>query len=414
MRRLCASAALFFSVALPTLSIAATLSVTAPASMNVGDTITARVYVDSKGIAINNAEAVLNFPTDILSIVSVSRSSSVFSLWVEEPSFSNAAGTMSFNGGQPNPGFTGSSGLLTTVTLRAKKSGSANLSLSNAAVRANDGLGTNVLTGSSGASIQIAAATPAQPAEAVPADTTAGPRPVIRSATHPNQDAWYADKNPRFEWELPSGVTAVQTGIGASPGAVPTVTYSPAVTAKNLDPLSDGTSYFKLRFRTSAGWGPIATYRLNIDTTAPHIPEHEVSYDASSKVINIRAEGTDALSGVAQYEILIDARSVATVSAGDMMKSGAAVSYSESGPHVATIVAVDGAGNRTSVDTSFTVPASLGEQILFKIGPLSITLMQAFLCMFILTLLSLGLAIVSTVRLHRLKSKLHREPRRSQ
>lgn len=411
--RFCFALAIFFISATPFLSTAATLTVSAPTSMQVGDTITARIYVDSKGVAINNAEAVLLFPTDTLSIVSVSRASSVFSLWVEEPSFSNAAGTMSFNGGQPNPGFTGSSGLLTSVTLRAKKSGSANLSLSNAAVRANDGLGTNVLTGATGASIQISAAA-AQPVESVRTDTTAGPRPVIRSATHPNETAWYADKNPRFEWDLPTGVTAVQTGIGFSPTAAPSVTYTPPVSAKNLDPLSDGTSYFRVRFKTQSGWGPVATYQLNIDTTAPRIPSHDVSYDVLNKSLTVRAEASDAHSGIERYEILVDSRSIQSIPASDMKASGVSIPFDDSGSHSATIVAVDAAGNRTSVDQQFAVPASLGEQTLFNVGPLSVSLMQAFLVMLILTIVSLALAIVATLRLHRLKAKLHRESRRSQ
>lgn len=414
MTRLCATLALVVIAATPLLSTAATLTISAPGSMSVGDTITARIYVDSKGVAINNAEAVLSFPTDTLSIVSVSRASSVFSLWVEEPSFSNAAGTMSFNGGQPNPGFTGSAGLLTSVTFRAKKSGSASISLTNAAVRANDGLGTNVLTGSTGASIQISAAAPAQPVESVPTDTTSGPRPVIRSATHPNETAWYADKNPRFEWDLPGGVTAVQTGIGFSPTAAPTVTYAPPVSAKNLDPLNDGTSYFKVRFRTQAGWGPVATYRLNIDTTAPHIPTHDISYEVLNASLLVRAEASDAHSGIERYEVLVDGRAIQSIAVSDMKTTGVSIPFDESGSHTATIVAVDAAGNRTSVDQQFAVPASLGEQTLFSIGSLSISLMQAFLFMLILTILSLTLAIIATLRLHRLKAKLHRESRRSQ
>lgn len=153
---------------------AATLGVSAPASVTVGDIVTARILVDSAGVAINNAEATLIFPTDILSVISVSKANSVFSLWVEEPSFSNAGGMVGFNGGVPNPGFTGSSGTILSVTFQAKKSGNATLSLSNAAVRANDGKGTNVFTGAGSASLSVSAAVQQAPAP----QPTPTPKPV--------------------------------------------------------------------------------------------------------------------------------------------------------------------------------------------------------------------------------------------
>jgi len=80
-----------------------------PSSGNiaVGDIFTVNVYVNTKGVAVNNTEAVINFPPDLLSVASVNRTGSIFNLWVEEPSFSNTGGTVIFNGGLPTPGFNG-------------------------------------------------------------------------------------------------------------------------------------------------------------------------------------------------------------------------------------------------------------------------------------------------------------------
>jgi hypothetical protein len=146
---------------------AATLYLT-PSSSNitVGNISTVNILVNTDGVAINNAEVVVNFPKDLLEIVSVSKSGSIFSLWVAEPVFSNGSGTLSFNGGAPTPGFNGSADKALSVVFRAKNTGSATLLFSSSSVRANDGFGTDVLTGTGQANINITAVkiTPPPPA----------------------------------------------------------------------------------------------------------------------------------------------------------------------------------------------------------------------------------------------------------
>lgn len=135
---------------------AASLSL-APASstLTVGNITTIKIYVNTENQAINNGEATIQFPTDMLEVISVTKSSSIFSLWVEEPSFSNFTGKIVFNGGVPNPGYTGGSGYIASVTFKAKKQGQASIIFTDGAVRANDGLGTDVLTSKNGSVIQI-------------------------------------------------------------------------------------------------------------------------------------------------------------------------------------------------------------------------------------------------------------------
>lgn len=135
---------------------AATLSIL-PSSTNVsvGNILTVKVFVDTVGQSVNNAEATIQFPTDMLDVISITKSSSIFSLWVEEPSFSNNTGVISFNGGVPDPGFTGQSGYIVSITFKAQKQGTASILFTDGAVRANDGLGTDILTGKNGSVIQI-------------------------------------------------------------------------------------------------------------------------------------------------------------------------------------------------------------------------------------------------------------------
>ena len=70
-------------------------------SYNAGQTFTATVRAVPGGDSVNAVEASMSFDPDLLSVVSVNKTGSVFSLWTTEPTFSNAAGTISFGGGSP-------------------------------------------------------------------------------------------------------------------------------------------------------------------------------------------------------------------------------------------------------------------------------------------------------------------------
>jgi len=117
----------------------------ASGSYSVGDTFKVSLYVDTKNVPINTVEAYLSFPNDLLSVTSVSKANSILNFWVQEPTFSNTAGTVSLSGGLPTPGYTGGYGDVSDIYFMVKKAGSATISFSSGSVRANDGLGTDVL-----------------------------------------------------------------------------------------------------------------------------------------------------------------------------------------------------------------------------------------------------------------------------
>ena len=117
-------------------------------SFKVGDTINVKVYVATGSQSINAISANIKFPSDILSLSSVSKTGSIINLWAQDPSFSNKDGTASFEGVILN-GYTGSSGNAVTLIFKAKSNGVADLSFTMASVLANDGNGTEVLSGKS-------------------------------------------------------------------------------------------------------------------------------------------------------------------------------------------------------------------------------------------------------------------------
>lgn len=148
-RNFCVGLVLLFCVglALPGVARAASLYLSpSTGSYNVGKTFSVSVYVSSADEAMNAASGVISFPSDKLEVISLSKSGSIFSLWVQEPSFSNIFGTINFEGIVLNPGFTGARGKIISVNFRAKAAGSASLNFSSGSVLANDGKGTNILT----------------------------------------------------------------------------------------------------------------------------------------------------------------------------------------------------------------------------------------------------------------------------
>lgn len=154
---------IFVSVGMPLFAHAATLGLS-PSSLSrtVGSTFTITVSVSTSDTTINAVSGVISFPTDLLEIAGVSKAGSIISLWVQEPSFSNAQGIVTFEGITLNPGYQGSNGSVVSITFRTKAAGTAMLKFSSGSVLANDGVGTNVLTSPGSASISVLPVTGSQ------------------------------------------------------------------------------------------------------------------------------------------------------------------------------------------------------------------------------------------------------------
>jgi hypothetical protein len=152
----------------------------------VGESFSALVNVNTGGKEINAVTAQINFDNTRLEVASLGYSQSIFTLWTEEPVFSNVAGTIRFSGGLPNPGFNGASGAILRITFKPKANGSASVIFSSGAVLANDGKGTNIADSFKGALFNIVAAAPSAPAPTpspVPTPTTVKAEKPISAPT---------------------------------------------------------------------------------------------------------------------------------------------------------------------------------------------------------------------------------------
>ncbi len=183
-----------------------------PSSSSVvaGNIFTVNIVVNTEGQNINTSDAVIQFPTDLLQVVSVSKGSSIFSLWVEDPNFSNTTGQISFNGGIANPGYLGNYGQLISITFKAKKSGTASLIFSDSSVRANDGLGTDVLSSKSGGLFTITnPVAPAAPAKTVTPPVVVPEKQAAPEVVDEPKEDLVVERNPEISIGLKNGVQAV-------------------------------------------------------------------------------------------------------------------------------------------------------------------------------------------------------------
>lgn len=321
-------------------------------TVSVGNIISLKVITNTDNKSINNAEASIQFPVDILEVVSITKNSSIFTLWVEEPSFSNITGKINFNGGLPTPGYTGQGGQIATITFKAKKIGTASIIFTDAAIRENDGLGTNILTSKNSAIIQIGNVKEIE-IPTTPSDKNVAPaKPVIVSDTHPDQDFWYKNDTANFSWKIPGGVTSIKTLFSKDPIATPTISYDNSVTRKTLNNLSDGISYFHLRFFSAIGASPIAHYKIKIDSTPPLLFTPTIRREEGQNLIKLNAE--DVISGIDYYTIQIDTDSPLKISKNDLINNDEYVlPVQKEGSHSLIILAYDKAGNYTESKATF-------------------------------------------------------------
>lgn len=403
------AAGLFFAIFVfsPAAAQAATLYFSpSTGSHTVGDILTANVLVNTQGQDINNAEAVINFPTNTLEVVSVSKSGSIFSFWPEEPAFSNSTGTISFNGGLPTPGYNGGAGKIIGIVFRIKVAGSASVVCSSAAVRANDGFGTNVFQSCGQA--QFTLLSKEQPTPSAPPPTTVTPPPSsststpqppqVRSNTHPDSGRWYANKNPDFFWTNPAGTTGVNILGDRNPDTDPGTSSDGNFNTYDYSDVDDGVWYFHIKLRNAAGWGPTGHFRFQIDTVAPSSFEiAPLTADAEDGKAKFELAAADATSGIDHYEISINGAPAVV-----WKDDGTGVYQTEileTGSYNMVVKAVDAAGNFVEREVDFAVvnnaPVSRaeGQGITFRISWAPFKTAFKYLGLGLLALLALWLLV---------------------
>lgn len=338
------------SFLLPSATFAASLDLS-PIQTSIGaaGTFTETVFVSSTDQAMNAISGTISFPTELLQVVSVSKSGSVLSLWVQDPTYSNSDGTISWSGVVPNPGFTGGRGRVFSIQFRAKKAGAASVSFSSSSqVLANDGNGSDILSDTGSASVTITTSSATTPAS-VPASSATSANNTdllarITSSSHPDQTQWYNLAHAVFDWTNAQGVSTIRLGYDQNAAGAPTIVYTDAISHKELD-LDDGISYLHVQEKGSSGWGPVSSYRVQIDTVPP-LPFTVTFPQGTTTPVGSPASAlfatTDELSGIDHYQVAIDGKEF-TITADEGSRAYAI--SPEPGAHMLLVRAYDKAGN---------------------------------------------------------------------
>src|SRR3989344_3777567 len=318
-------------------------------SFSVGKTFTMRVSVENTGgVGINAAEATINFDPSVLSVLSIGRDNSIFSLWAVEPAFSNAAGTVTFGGGST---VAKNSGQVISVVFSVKKEGRTDISIIGASVLAADGKGTNVLTGVGKASYILTASGTATPpvsgGKTPPPSGPVAPAPEVNSPTHPEEEKWYSNNAPEFKWALFPSITDIMATLSDKPTGDPGNKSIGLVESRVFPDTAGGGWYFHARFRNQNGWSKIVHRKIMVDTAPPMGFSFEVERgDATDpQPTLVLSNATDTASGLDHYEIKIDVATAIVLKPDDVRGNRYQLTLQPPGNHKVIVRAVDKAGN---------------------------------------------------------------------
>ncbi len=321
----------------------------------VGSTFTVSIYANTKGNEINVVEVDLKFPPNLLQVTSPTAGESFVSEWLSPPSYSNIKGTISFQGGIPG-GITTSAGLISTITFRAKSSGSAKVEfLESSKVLLNDGKGTSISVTTIGGLYEILIPPPE------------GPK--ILSPTHPDSDIWYRDNSPSFSWDKGNGVTDFSFSFSQNPQENPDDASEGDINFKSYTEVSDGIWYFHLRAKKRDVWGKTSHAAVKIDVSPPQ--EFSPKVDTYSRFVYFETE--DIHSGIDYYEVSVRDITKAPLDQPFFIEavSPFKIPYEESGRYSVVVRAFDKAGNWQGEEVKFRVITPLvsyieGQGIQFK------------------------------------------------
>ena len=196
--------------------------------------------------------------------------------------------------------------------------------------------------------------------------------PQIISTTHPDQDRWYTNSRPEFNWTIPPDVNEIVGYfyiLDQNPSTLPTPltgSFTPH-NGTTFEQFGNGTWYFHVVARDSVGnvGTSAAHYQIHIDTTSPEItivtPVQSYNYSSSSLVVSWIYR--DEFSDYSHAEITIDNEKRVNTTELDYLLGD----LSE-GPHILNITLFDEAGNSVFDFVEFRVDITNPEIVSLKIN----------------------------------------------
>jgi hypothetical protein len=260
-------------------------------SFTSGNTFEISVFLNTGGNNINAVEINLQFDPQKLQVISPTKGVSVIGEWIFPPSFSNTKGTIVLVGGFLKDGINTSEGLISTIVFEAVSPGTTEITLlSSCKVLVGKEEGNNILSSVNRGVYEI-----------LPPPFK-GPR--VFSETHPDQNRWYRNNSPSFNWEKVEGIEGYSFNLDDNPYGEPDDAIDSYFTSVSFEDVEDGILYFHLKARKNQVWGGTSHFKVNIDKTPPLDFEpylESFSFGAGNHLL-VYFNTKDLLSGVDHYK----------------------------------------------------------------------------------------------------------------
>jgi hypothetical protein len=332
-------------------------------TQSVGSRFVVTVKINTNGQPVNATQGVISFSNESLKVVGVSGNNSAFAFWTKEPSFSNQNGTIEFGGGVPSPGYNGNGGQVFSITFQALEAGSAEVTFVSGSVLANDGKGTNILTGMGGANFSIVPAS--DPGVGLKNSEKTGDvsvAPEIFSDTDPDQDRWYRNRQIKFYWKMPAEADGVSVAFDKNANTDPGENSIGIVDNKEFIAESDGVWYLHLRIKDKKGWSGATHRPVRIDTTPPEDFEVWTKQEDPNDWPTVFFKTVDKMSGVVKYALVVNSlKSEPYIVSSD--KDSLKITNLEVGNHTVMVRAIDEAGNESFSTIEFEIKPILEPKI---------------------------------------------------
>lgn len=314
---------LFLSILISGVS-AATISVKPEnISTNEGGEFSVDILIDTEGGSINASDVQLNFPSNIIEVVEIDRTGSVFAFWVSDPIFSNSEGTIEFIGGSAK-GLSGDSLHILSILFKTKGSGVGPIDPVEVIITASDGKGTNVFSISFDSLVssesnvfvpeplfnpeEITVEIPQEVVREAVKSVNLPEAPNVRIPLYPDEDKWYSHRSEVTAlWDIPEDVTKIAIEVDKKLNTEPAKAESTLVNGKQFGVFDEGVSFIHIQFKNNIGWGDVKHYKVSIDVEPPlpfKITTLAYVSDDPSPVIEFDTQ--DSLSGISHSLVSID------------------------------------------------------------------------------------------------------------
>ena len=273
----------------------------------VGDEVLVRVMINPKEHSVNAAEGEILIPQG-MEVKRISTERSVFSIWTEEPNLSERGDKIFFSGGRASPISLNSEELF-SITLVSSVPEIQRLRIDSGAIMAADGAGTNVISNLvSGVYTFVVSPEESEPEPEYLAPPGSPDKPVIHSSTHSEEENWYSEGDISFFWDIPEDAIEVRAELNQRSSSIPNEIREDIVGEMRFEGTVDGVWYFHLQIRNEKGWSPVATRRVQIDSTPPEIfwVNKVRREDLTNPNIELTLQAEDSVSGIDIFYVFLN------------------------------------------------------------------------------------------------------------